>query len=150
MTDLILSCNDSPVTPKWHFVLEHIRKGQVIRRDVVHNLLVSDGKAVLANLSIATGTAPNTIRLGTGTNAAVVGDHALQTETHSGTAARSAVTTLYTGDTAQYEYTFTFAGNYAITEAGLTATAVLICRQVFSAVDVVALDSLKITWKLQY
>ena len=97
------------------------------------------------------------IALGTGVVAAAVTDTTLGTEITTGGGARSnatasRVTTTVTNDTAQLQYTFTFSAGFAITESGVLNAAsagVLLCRQVFSAVNVVSTDQLQITWKIK-
>lgn len=97
------------------------------------------------------------IAVGTGTTAAAATDTALQAEiVDSGLARASAtasrVTTTVTNDTAQDVYTFTVTGAKAVTESGVLNAAsagVLLCRQVFSAINVVSGDSLQITWKVK-
>ena len=62
------------------------------------------------------------------------------------------MTTTVTNDTAQVTKTFTVTGTFAVTEAGLlnaSSAGTLLCRQVFSAVNVLNGDSLQITWKVQ-
>ena len=114
------------------------------------NLIVNVGKAVLAGLIIGTGTAPAVIKIGDGSTPANVLDPALESATHTGAAAKSQVTTSVLDDTAQYVTTFAaFGGLYNITEAGLLSVAILVCRRVFTAIQVTTGDSLLVQWKLQ-
>lgn len=97
------------------------------------------------------------IAVGTGTTAAAAGDTTLETEiTDSGlaraTGTASRVTTTQTNDTAQLVKSFTVTGTKAVTESGVlnaASTGVLLCRQVFSAINVVSGDTLQITWKIK-
>jgi hypothetical protein len=97
------------------------------------------------------------IGLGTGTTAFAVGNTTLETElTDSGLAransTASRVTTTVTNDTAQLVNTFSVTGTKAVTESGVLNAAsagTLLCRQVFSAINVVNTDSLQITWKVK-
>lgn len=116
------------------------------------------GAAIVTNRMIQAGTAPKNIGWGTGTNAAAVTDTALQTEAAPttsggrtvGTESRTTVTN--TNDNYQVVGTVTAGGTLAITEAGLfdavTAGNMLI-RSVFSAVNVVNLDSIAFTFGLK-
>jgi hypothetical protein len=116
------------------------------------------GAAVITNRIIQAGTAPKNIGWGTGTNAAAVTDTALQTEAAPttsggrtvGTESRTTITN--TNDNYSVVGTVTAGGTLAITEAGLfdavTAGNCLI-RGVFSAVNVVSLDSIAFTFGLK-
>jgi hypothetical protein len=62
------------------------------------------------------------------------------------------VTTTTTNDTAQLTNTFSVTGTVAVTESGVlnaASTGTLLCRQVFTAINVVSGDSLALTWKVQ-
>lgn len=97
------------------------------------------------------------IAVGTGVVAANVTDTTLGTETAASGLSRAAatctqVTTTVTNDTAQQVVTFTVTGTVAVTESGVLNAAsagTLLCRQVFSAINVVSGDSLQITWKVK-
>jgi hypothetical protein len=124
------------------------------------NLVVSAGKAGMASRCNGSGgeAAFTYIATGTGTTAAAAGDTTLQTELAASGLSRanstaSRVTTSVTNDTAQLVNTFTVTGTQAVTESGvLNAASVgtLLCRQTFSAINVVNGDSLQITWKVQF
>jgi hypothetical protein len=98
--------------------------------------------------------------MGTGTVAPAAGDTALGAEkdeagaattTHK-SATASRVTTTVTNDTAQDVVTFNYTATLAVTESGVfnAATAgTMLCRQTFSAVNVVNGDSLQFTWKVK-
>ena len=116
------------------------------------------GAAIVTNRMIQAGTAPKNIGWGIGTNAAAVTDTALQTESSPttsggrtvGTESRTTVTN--TNDNYQVVGTVAAGSTLAITEAGLfdnvTAGNMLI-RSVFSAVNVVNLDSIAFTFGLK-
>ena len=143
-------------------LLEHYRGGELIafrglafRSDLKGspNLVTNAGKAVFANLFIGSGTAPTHIALGTGTTAAAAGDTALETEIYRESATRSRVTITVTDDTSQYTYTFDIDATYSLTEAGLfnaSSGGTLFCHQVYTALPVIADDTLKATWRLQH
>lgn len=126
---------------------------------VIANLVVSAGKAgVASRINGSGGEAAFTyIAIGTGATAAAAGDTTLQTEIASGGGSRasataSRVTTTVTNDTAQLVLTYNFTSSFAVTESGVLNAAsvgVLLCRQVFSAINVVNGDSLQVTWKIQ-
>lgn len=142
----------------WFQLIHRNAKGEVVDAREIKNLVVTVGKAVIAGL--INGVVTNFydyIAIATGTVAAAAGDTALGTEitTNGGQralAALSRVTTTTTNDTAQFVVTFNFTGSFAVTEARIfdaASSGNLLCRQVFSAVNVVNGDSLQITWKVQ-
>jgi hypothetical protein len=124
----------------------------------VRNLVTTVGKALVAGRINGSGApaAATYIAVGTGTTAAAAGDTALQTETAASGLSRvagtaSLVTVTTTNDTAQLTTTFSVTGTVAVTESGvLNAASVgtLLCRQVFTAINVISGDSLAITWKV--
>lgn len=125
----------------------------------IRNLITSAGKAGIASRINGAGSeaAFTYIEVGTGTTAANVADTTLETAiTDSGlarvNATASRVTTTVTNDTAQLTTTFTVSGTKAVTESGVfnaSSSGVLLCRQVFSAINVVSGDSLSVTWKVK-
>lgn len=125
----------------------------------VANLITNAGFALIAGRLNGSGSpaAATYIAVGTGTNAANVADTTLQTESATAGLSRasatvSLVTTTVTNDTAQMLVTFTVTGTVAVTESGVlnaASTGTLLCRQVFSAINVVNGDSLQITWKVK-
>lgn len=126
---------------------------------VVANLITNAGFALVAGRINGSGSpaAATYIAVGTGTTAANVADTALVTETtdsglERASASVSLVTTTVANDTAQMVVTFTVSGTKAITESGVlnaSSSGSLLCRQVFSAINVVSGDSLQITWKIK-
>lgn len=124
----------------------------------VRNLVTTVGKALAAGRLMGSGApaAATYIAVGTGTTAAAAGDTTLQTETATSGLSRvagtaSLVTTTTTNDTAQLTTTFTVSGTVAVTESGVlnaSSSGTLLCRQVFSAINVVSGDSLAVTWKV--
>lgn len=139
------------------FALEHRRNGELIEARTVKNLITSAGKAAAAGLLNGVVTDFfDYLAIGTGTTAAAVGDTALQTEISTNGGARAAatlsrVTTTVTNDTAQFVYTWTFSGSFAVTECGVFSASsggTLLARQVFSALNVVSGDTLAITYKV--
>jgi hypothetical protein len=141
------------------FEIEHRDKdGHVKRRDIYENLVTDAGKAGVAGLINGVITDFfDYIAIGTGATAAAAGDTALQTEISTGGGSRalatlSRVTTTVTNDTAQFVVTFTFTSGFAVTESGVlsaSSSGTLLCRQVFSAYNVVNTDQLTITWKVK-
>lgn len=125
----------------------------------VANLVTNAGFALVAGRINGSGSpaAATYIAVGTGTTAANVTDTTLQTETATSGLSRAAgsvslVTTTVTNDTAQVVVTYTVTGTVAVTESGLlnaSSAGTLLCRQVFSAINVVNGDSLQITWKIK-
>ncbi len=132
-----------------------------------HNLVVDAGKAgVASRINGAGGAAAFTsIGQGTGTTAAAAGDTTLQTgvtaagvadagvhalPTASVTATR--VTTTVTNDTAQLVGTVAETATIAVTESGVfnaDTSGTMLCRQTFTAINVVSGDSIQFTWKIK-
>jgi len=91
------------------------------------------------------------IAIGSGTTAPAATDTALEFETHRASATVTQTTTTVTGDTAQFEYTFSFTASYAISESGVfndPTAGVMLCRQTFPVINVVSGDALTVTWKI--
>ena len=112
------------------------------------NLVVTAGKKWVADRMNNANTVMTHMALGTGTNAAAVGDTTLQTEID-----RNALTST-TVSTNTIAYACTWAagdGTGAITEAGLfdaASTGDMLARTVFSVVNKAASDSITITWTI--
>lgn len=136
-------------------LLKRLGLGSFVTEMRAANLITTAGKAgVASRINGSGGEAAFTyLAIGIGTNAAAVGDTALQSEITTNGGARAAATasrttTDTTNDTARLVYTWTFSGGFAVTEAGaLNAASVgtLLNRQVFTAVNVVSGDSLQVT-----
>ncbi len=145
----------SPHATKIPFIL-----GSWKNRVSISNLITNAGFAGAASRLNGAGAeaAFDYIAVGTGTTAAAVGNTTLETEIvdsglsrAQGTASR--VTTDVTNDTAQVLKSFSVTGTKAVTESGLlnaSSSGVLLCRQVFSAVNVVNGDTLQVTWKIDF
>lgn len=124
----------------------------------VRNGITTVGKALIAGRLNASGApaAADYIAVGTGTTAFAASDTTLVTETAASGLTRaqgtvSLVTTTTTNDTAQVTKTFSVSGTVAVTESGVfnaSSSGTLLCRQTFSAINVVSGDSLAITWKV--
>lgn len=127
------------------------------------NLVPTAGKAAVASRINGNGAEAvfDKIGWGTGTTSPAAGNTALEAEkdlsggastTHVISAPTvSRVTTTVTNDTAQWVGTATATGTIAITESGVfnAATAgTLLCRQTFTAINVVSGDSIQFTWKV--
>ena len=100
------------------------------------------------------------IAIGTGTTVAAVTQTELVTEITTGGGERrggsdvtgSRTTTTVTNDTSQWETTFTFTSSFAVTECGLfnaSSNGTMLCRQIFSAINVASGDTITFTWKIQ-
>ena len=135
-------------------VRDLVRGGLILMATVFTNA----GAAIVTNRMIQAGTAPKNIGWGIGTNAAAVGDTALQTESAPTTAGgrtvgtESRTTITNTNDNYQVTGTVTAGGTLAITEAGLfdaVTAGNLLIRSVFGAVNVVNLDSISFTFGLK-
>lgn len=153
MLERIIECDASV---KGILMLEHRRKGKLLHKFVMPNLETDAYKALRANLRIGSGaTAPSHIAIGTGTTAATVDDDALESEIEletgaRHTATRTVTTITVTDDASQYTWTFTLAEDTDVTEAGLLNAAsggTLCYRRVFTAVECLEDDTLRVTWR---
>jgi len=134
------------------------KTGRIKEVRIVKNLITSAGKAGLASRIGGSGgeAAFTYLAVGTGTTAANIADTTLQTELATSGLSRvnataSRVTTTVTNDTAQLLTTFAVTGTQAVTECGIlnaSSVGTLLCRQVFSAINVVNTDNLQITYKV--
>lgn len=130
--------------------------GSFTTKPIIANTVTTPGKQVAAQQLGGTTTAPVTaIALGIGTP----GGTALGSEitTNGGTRGAATVTnttTTTTGDTEQWQKTFTFTGSFAITEEGLfdnnSSGGNMLASQSFSAVNVISGDTLQITHKVKF
>lgn len=129
------------------------------------NLITDAGRAAVASRINGNGGEAvfASIGQGTGVTAANVADTTLGTEVTANGGAASGVhvvaaatatrvTTTVTNDTAQFVGTVAETNTIAVTESGVfnaTTNGTLLCRQVFTAVNVVNGDSLQFTWKVK-
>ena len=113
-----------------------------------NNLVVTAGKNWVADRMNDVNTVMTHMALGTGTNAAAVGDTTLQTEIDRNALTSTTVST----NTIAYGCTWAAGdGTGAITEAGLfdaASTGDMLARTVFSVVNKGASDSITITWTI--
>tara|TARA_B100000470_G_scaffold152269_1_gene118664 strand:+ start:134 stop:556 length:423 start_codon:yes stop_codon:yes gene_type:complete len=124
----------------------------ILKNDVVvqrtKNLVVTAGKNWVADRMNNANTVMTHMALGTGTNAAAVGDTTLQTEIDRNALTSTTVST----NTIAYGCTWAAGdGTGAITEAGLfdaASTGDMLARTVFSVVNKGASDSITITWTI--
>ena len=124
----------------------------ISKNDVVvqrtKNLVVTAGKEWVADRMNNANTVMTHMALGTGTNAAAVGDTTLQTEIDRNALSSTTVST----NTIAYSCTWAAGdGTGAITEAGLFDAASggdMLARTVFSVVNKGASDSISITWTI--
>lgn len=120
------------------------------------NLITNAGLAGLASRINGDGSeaAFTYLAVGTGTTAANAADTTLETEIADSGLARAAgtasrTTTTQTNDTARLTKTFSVTGTKAVTEIGILnagSSGTLLCRQVFTAVNVQNGDSLAVTY----
>jgi hypothetical protein len=93
------------------------------------------------------------VGIGTGTTAAANTDTQLETQVETRVApTKSIVTTTITNDTAQFSGQFTLTAGRAITESGLfvlSSGGVMLCRQVFSVLNLASGDIVTFVWKIQ-
>ena len=112
------------------------------------NLVVTAGKEWVADRMNDANTVMTHMALGTGTNAAAVGDTTLQTEIDRNALTSTTVST----NTIAYGCTWAAGdGTGAITEAGLfdaASSGDMLAPTVFSVVNKGASDSITITWTI--
>lgn len=131
------------------------------------NGITDAGRAAISGLLNGSGApaAFTSIGQGTGTTAFATGNTALETgkaadgtsdsgvhALASGSTTVSIVTTTITNDTAQWQGTISETATIAITESGVfnaNTNGTMLCRQTFSAINVVSGDSLQFTWKVK-
>jgi hypothetical protein len=130
--------------------IELIRAGRVIDQRTADNIIVTNGKALVATLVSGSGTEFTHMGIGTGTTSEVVGDSSLGTEAGRVILTSKAVTNnvvKYIGDFPAG----TGTGN--ITEAGnfnASSSGTMLNRVTFSVVNKTASDALKITWEVTF
>jgi len=144
----------------WVEINHNDSKGNLIQRIVTPNCLTNTGFAEVAGLicldQLSGRTAFDYIAIGIGTTAATATDTTLVSEItdvggQRGVAAGTRVNTNVTNDTMQLVLTYTFTGTRAVTESGVlnaSSAGIMLCRQTFSAINVVSGDSLEVTWKV--
>jgi len=138
--------------------LELTRDGKVIDIREIKNTITNTGKAEAINLlgNVSSPTAFTYLAVGIGTTAADATDTALESEIVDSGLERAAATvtrqqTTVANDTLQLVKSWTVSGTKAVTEAGVlnaASTGILLGRQVFSAINVVAGDTLALTYKV--
>lgn len=109
------------------------------------------GMAELASLIIGSGTAFDSLSIGTGTISFAATSTQLNNEYVRASATLTNVTTDVAGDTAQFVHTFSFTESKAITEVGIfnhASTGEMLAAQTFSALNVVSGDSITITYQI--
>jgi hypothetical protein len=115
----------------------------------VENLVVDTGLDFIASRMGGTGdSVMSHMGIGTGTTAAAAGDTALGTASGDRVALDSATVT---DNTIVYVGTFDTTYSGAITEAGVfnaSTAGTMLCRTVFSAVNITTADTLTITWTI--
>lgn len=125
------------VLENWKFQRKNKETGEILDSQEFCNLIVNDGltrAALLLNGNSSTYF--RALAVGEGTTGAANGDTALESEV------TRSIATLTNGTyTAIFEYTFTFGGSYAITEAGIFDSATvsgstMLARTTFAAKNV--------------
>lgn len=132
--------------------------GNFTKSLTVSNLITNTGMAGVASRINGDGAEAlfNYIAIGIGAVAADVTDTTLGSEITTnggerGVATLSRTTTDVTNDTATFVLTYNFTGAFAVTESGVlnaVSSGVLLCRQVFTAINVASADSLQVTWDI--
>lgn len=135
-----------------HVWLEHKRDGKLLGKYDGSNLVVNDGRELVALIvSAAGGTKPGWFALGSGSDAILPADSTLDTEI-------AGSRTAFTTDAASlfqltYEATITASGSWNIREVGLfnaVAAGVMLARFLTPSFQMVSADTLDITWVLTF
>lgn len=135
------------ILENWKFDRVNKETGEIIDSQEFCNTIVNDGLERVAKLlNGVNATYFRALAVGTGTNAVTNSDTTLQTEVTRATATLSYEASYK----AKFTHTFTFGGDYAITEAGIfdSATAsgsVMLSRTTFTAKNVSATIQLIVT-----
>ena len=124
---------------------------------IKRNTITTVGKQIVAKrIGGVTQDAVTAVALGIGTPSATALGSEITTNGGDRVTATSVTnaTTSTTGDTCQWQHSFTFTGSFAITEEGLfdtnvSSTGNMLASQSFSAINVVSTDVLQITHKVQ-
>lgn len=134
------------ILENWRFDRVNHETKEIIDSEEFCNLIVNDGLARVALLINGnSSTYYRALAVGTGTTGAANGDTELETEV------TRAIASLTNGTyTAVFTYTFTFGGDYAITEAGIFDSATvsgstMLARTTFTAKNVSTIVGLKTT-----
>ena len=120
-----------------------------------HDLIVNIGKTTAARL-LYDSTKPHFgyIAIGQGTGIPAAANVTLENEITTGGGARKASTnSIVDTNILQMEATFDFTASFAVTESGVfnasgANAGDMLCRQTFSAVNVVSGDSLVLRWQI--
>jgi hypothetical protein len=135
------------IKENWKFERVEAETGKLIDSQEFSNLIVNDGLERVARLLNGnSSTYFRALAVGTGVAAATNTDVALGTEV-----TRSAATLTYEASyKAKFQYTFSFGGDYAITEAGIFDSATvsgskMLSRVVFTAKNVSTVVQLIVT-----
>ena len=134
--------------------------GKLIESVETPNVVTNVGFTEVAGLFCsdvsASYTAFDYIGVGTGVSAATYTNTTLGTEiTNSGLARAASTGTLVTenvaNDSAQFVHQFSVTNTQAVTESAIfnaSSVGKMLCRQTFSAINVISGDTLQITWKV--
>ena len=118
--------------------------GEVVRD--IDNLVVTAGKAYVADRMKNNSSTMSHMAIGSGTTAAAAGNTALGTELGR----VSLTSTTVSSNVVTYVATFAAGtGTGAVTEAGIlnaSSSGTMLCRTVFSVVNKGSADSMTITW----
>ncbi len=143
-----------------YFTIEHFRKGKLLSREIVHNMLMNVYPAVVAGLVGNTGaqTAFGWIALGTSNTPVAQSQTTLVAETVVSGLARAAATisrttTTQTNDTLNFVKTFTAAGTATIEEVGIfnaSSSGVMACRALTTSKILISGDVLAVTYTIKF
>jgi hypothetical protein len=136
----------NPVLKKAICFLQNFGLFGSYHKDLITNAGLVDIKTLVLNQYGYVG-------IGTGTTPAAAADTQLETQVETRVVpTKTTTTTTVTNDTAQFSGAFTLTGNRAITESGVFVSSsggVMLCRQVFSALNLATNDIVTFVWKIQ-
>ena len=144
-----------------HISVVHKDKDGIVKATrEVDNTIANASFAALSGLAGGVGSenAFDYIALGTGTTGSTANDTSLESEIGDTGLDRAQVTptqetTTETDDTTQLVKEWTATGSKAVTECGVlnaASSGILFGRQVFSALNVISGDKIKITYKFKF
>lgn len=117
-------------------------------------LVTNAGKDIITNRISGAGTEPKFVAVGTGSTAEAATQTALVTEVETrATGTSSRQTTSTANDTYQVVGTVSITATRALQESGLfdaSTVGNMLCRGVFTTINLVNGDTIQMTWKVQF
>lgn len=135
-----------PLSGKLTVQVHNAYDGRLLREEVIDNLVVDTGYALMASILAGRADKPSTIALGTSGTAASVGQTALVAEVY-----RKGISSANVNGKQVSFYTFiasTQGNGFTFLEAGLFSSSTMFARTVFSSIAKTSAISITITWTI--